>query len=393
VSRALTAGGVALAFALSAAPPAGAASVADLGVGDSPSVAVDPAGTAHVVFNSPGGQTYCRLPRGAHACAAVTGLPLAGRTGGPLILRRPADGLLVIVQAAGNATWLRASADGGQAWQGPFAAGTQSDVSGAALASDGGSVLTLDPAAAAGLTFQAVPFGGAETRGVVLEARVPGVTFGASSDARIAALPGGGLLTADQTHRGVHWGFFAGGDPYAAGAWRGGTLRGAARPELVSGVRGTYLLTQRGFLHQGSGAFALRSFDARRGRWRAARGAVADTTVYGGSSLSEDPAGRLHLVGDTFVTGKVGCVVYARTGPRRSSWFGPATALFRTRRAGRFPEDAVAAANATGRGVAVWQDHDAARTGGHVRAVALHQRSGRARRIGSEFSRPSCPPA
>ena len=383
---------VGVALALCAAPPASAATVADLGVGDSPSVAVDPAGTAHIVFDTPGGETYCRLPRGARACDLVTALPLAGRTGGPLILRR-ADGLLAIVQAAGNATWLRVSADGGQSWQGPFAGGTQSEVSGAALTQDGAAVLTLDPAASAGLTFQAAPFGATETRGLVLEPRQPGVTFGASSDARIAALPAGGLVTADQTRRGVHWRFFAAGDPYAAAAWRGGTLRGAARPELVSGVRGTYLLTQRGFLHQGAGAFALRSFDARRARWRAARNAVADTTVYGSSSLSEDPAGRLHLVADTFVTGHVGCVVYARTGPRRSSWFGRATALFSTRRAAHFPEDAVAAADAKGRGVAVWQDHDAARTGGHVRAVALHQRSGRARRIGSEFSRPSCPPA
>jgi hypothetical protein len=137
--------------------------------------------------------------------------------------------------------------------------------------------------------------------------------------------------------------------------------------------------------------FALRSFDARRGRWRAARNAVADTTLYGTSSLFEDAGGRLHVVADTSAT-RLGCVVYARTGPRRSSWFGRSTTIYRTTRVRRFPQDSVVAANAKGRGVAVWQDEDAARTGGHVRAVALHERAGAARRIASELDRPTCPP-
>jgi hypothetical protein len=387
--------GLTIALALVAAPPAWAATVVDLGAGDTPSVTVDPAGTAHIVFNSPGGETYCRLPRGAKACDVETPLPLDGRTGGPLILRRAADGVLVIVQAAATetsqSTWVRYSGDGGQTWQGPVAVGTQGDISSAALAVDGGGVLTLDPAAHAGLTFQASPFAAFATQGVVLERPVAGVTFGASSDARIAALPTGQLLTADETKRGVNWRFFAGGNPYDRAAWRGGTLRGAAMPELVSGPRGSYLLTQRGPGHQGGGAFALRSFDAKRGRWRGSRDAVADTTIYGTSSLSEDPAGRLHLVADTSGP-RLSCVVYTRTGPKRSSWFGRSTTLYRTTRVRRAPQDSVVAADAKGRGVAVWQDEDAARTGGHVRAVALHQRGGAYRRIASELDRPTCPP-
>jgi hypothetical protein len=295
-------------------------------------------------------------------------------------------------QSGPGTTWVRLSVDGGTTWQGPFALGTLGVVSSAALPRDGTAVLTLDPAAGAGLTFQRAPFAGPEGRSVVLEAPVGGVTYGASSDARIAALPGGRLLTADQTHRGIDWRFLAAGDPYDPAAWTGGTLRGPARPELVSGSRGTYLLTQRGPLHQGAGAFALRSFDARHARWRGVRNAVADTTVYGTSSLFEDAGGRLHLVADTAVTGRLGCVIYARTSRRRSSWFGRSTTVFRTRRTARFPLQARVAADAKGRGVAVWQDVDAARAGGHVRAVAVHQRGGRAHRIGSEFSRPSCPP-
>jgi hypothetical protein len=399
--RGWSAGLAGLALTLATAPPASASlsTPVDLGAGDSPAVVVDPAGTAHIVFNSAGGETYCRLPRGAKACAALTALPLPGRAGGPLIVRRPSDGLLAVVQAAGGdqsglgTTWIRYSADGGATWQGPFAAGTLGLVSSAVAAQDGSGLLTLDPAARAGLTFQWAPFSGSDGRSVVIDAPAPGVSFGASSDARVAALAGGQVLAAEQTSRGVNWSFFAGGDVLSPAAWKHGTLRGAARPELVTGSRGTYLLTQRGPLHQNGGAFALRSFDARRGHFRASRNAVADTTIYGTSSLFEDAGGRLHVVADTAVTARVGCVVYARTTNKRSSWFGRSTTIYRTHRSARFPEDSVVAANGKGRGVAVWQDHDAARSGGHVRAVALHQRGGRYHRIGSELSRPSCPPS
>src|SRR3954453_13355557 len=130
-------GSLALALLLVGAPPASAA--IDLGAGDSPAAVVDPAGTAHIVFNSAGGETYCRLPRGAKACDSGMGLALDGRSvRGPLILRRPSDGLLVIVQGAAGTTYARYSADGGATWQGPVALGVGSDsLSSAAFSGDG----------------------------------------------------------------------------------------------------------------------------------------------------------------------------------------------------------------------------------------------------------------
>ena len=88
------------AFALAFAAPAQAAPV-DLGVGSDPSAVIDPAGTAHIVYDSAGGQTYCRLPRNAKACDILTPLPVEFHAGRVKIFRRAADGALLIVQAVG----------------------------------------------------------------------------------------------------------------------------------------------------------------------------------------------------------------------------------------------------------------------------------------------------
>jgi hypothetical protein len=389
------AGALVLAGLLASAPPAAAA--IDLGVGDSPAVVVDPAGTAHIVFNSAGGETYCRLPRTAKACDVLTALPLDGRSiRGPLILRRPQDGALFIVQGAGGpgtgAVWVRYSVDGGTTWIGPVAvASGSSSISGAGFAPDGQSLFTLDPGAPGGLTLQRGLFGAPESRGLVLEPSGPN-TYGESSDARLAVLPDGRLLIADETHTGVHWRFFAGGDPYDINAWaREGRIRAGTGPELATGPRGTYLLEKMLPLHQDRGAFRVRSFDAKRARWRAPRRAVGDRVIRGDSGFIQDAGGRLHLVTDTLITSRVGCVIYTRTSRKRSSWFGRSTTLYRTTRPARFPEDVQVGAAANGRGVAVWQDADAARSGGHVRAIRLRQAGGHARRTRSEFFRPSCP--
>src|SRR3954467_15349626 len=112
------------AFALAFAAPAQAAPV-DLGVGADPSAVIDPAGTAHIVYDASGGETYCRLPRNATACDVLTPLPLEFHDGRIRIFRRAADGALLIVQGSGadiegaahGVTWLRASIDGGATWQ------------------------------------------------------------------------------------------------------------------------------------------------------------------------------------------------------------------------------------------------------------------------------------
>src|SRR5689334_5751961 len=116
-------GMVLFALVLFTAAPAQAAPV-DLGVGSDPSAVIDPAGTAHIVYDAAGGETYCRLPRNAKACDVLTPLPLADHAGRVRIFRRAADGALLIAQASGaenpaggyGGTYLRVSIDNGITW-------------------------------------------------------------------------------------------------------------------------------------------------------------------------------------------------------------------------------------------------------------------------------------
>ena len=104
----------------------------DLGPGDgnSPSVAMDPAGTAHVAWAIAEDVIgYCALPRGARTCAASARLSLDARAGRPEILRRAQDGLLVVVAGRhdldsdpDDSVWAFTSADG-VTWAGPVQIG------------------------------------------------------------------------------------------------------------------------------------------------------------------------------------------------------------------------------------------------------------------------------
>src|ERR1044072_7736554 len=68
------------ALTLAFAAPAQAAPV-DRGVGSDPSAVIDPAGTAHIVYDAAGGETYCRLPRNAKAGDVLRPRPLGAHAG------------------------------------------------------------------------------------------------------------------------------------------------------------------------------------------------------------------------------------------------------------------------------------------------------------------------
>ena len=74
----------------------------DLGPGSTPSVVVDPAGTAHILFLAGlvGTPQYCRLPRGATACDIRTALGDSDDFEQVRILRRDSDGVLIAVGRA-----------------------------------------------------------------------------------------------------------------------------------------------------------------------------------------------------------------------------------------------------------------------------------------------------
>ena len=80
------------------------------------------------------------------------------------------------------------------------------------------------------------------------------------------------------------------------------------------------------------------------------------------------------MIADTGGAGLTNCVLYTRTGPRRSSWFGKTTVLFRTISNDREPVFTRVGAAPDGRGFAVWQDKV-----GEMWATPLRQASGKYR--------------
>jgi hypothetical protein len=391
-----------IALALVAAPPAQAAPV-DLGVGSDPSAVIDPAGTAHIVYDAAGGQTYCRLPRNAKACDVLTPLPLADHAGRVKIFRRAADGALMIAQGSGasldgsnyGVTWLRTSVDGGATWQGPSPIGTGlRRLDDLALASDGASVFTVGEDTDS-VFFQADPVTGSEARLLDLNANPDGSHAGSAHRAEIVQTPQGTLVAAIDTITDTLWRVFGAGDVYNQAAWLpfpARRIRGEGDPDLASGPRGTYLMNARSIAFQRrdlAAPFAIRSLDAERRRWRAPKRLAEDRAVTGSGDLAQDARGRLHVAWSSSEAG-TSCVVYARTGTRSSSWFGRATTLFKTRSNEREPGAVSLAAGADGRGVAVWEDPGPEPNAGHVWATPLKQRGGRYRRIRDPYDRPDC---
>ncbi len=394
---------IATALALCAAAPAQAAPIV-LGTGTAPSVTLDPAGTAHIVFNSPGGQTYCRLPRNAKACDVLTPLPLEGGYRAVKIMRRASDGVLLIVQgstadlddATHGTTWLRFSSDNGATWQGPFAiGGGVTHAEGIALSNDGQSVLTVTDDTGP-IWFQLDPFTAPERRTIDLNLNPDGTDHGVTGGADVAQLPSGRFLAVIDTDADTRWRTFSGGDPFSQAAWApfpGKRVAKESDPQLSVGKRGTYLLNWRPIPAQRgpSAPFVLRSYDARRDRWRAAKPAAEDRLVNGAADLEQDASGRLHLAWATNYI-RTSCVVYARTGTRSSSWFGRSTTLFRTTAYEHAPVAPAIAAGPDGSGVAVWGEAGAQGGPGYgqVYATPLKQRKGRYRPIRDSYDRNYC---
>ena len=174
--------------ALLAALPASAAferAPVDLGPGDgnSPSVAIDPAGTAHVVWGiAEDVMGYCALPRGARSCAASARLSLDARAGRPEILRRAQDGLLIVVAGRDDfdsdpdeSVWAFTSADG-VTWAGPVQIGLGiGEFDAAALTADGAAVDLLESDTGVN-DFQRAPVAGPPTASVLNLATTPAGT-------------------------------------------------------------------------------------------------------------------------------------------------------------------------------------------------------------------------
>ena len=370
-----------MAAALIAAPPAAAQSPISLGEGESASMLVDTAGTAHIAFDSGPGTTYCRLPRKARACDVSTFLPLDDAQ--PPFIRERADGVLILLVSADNVLYLRLSPDRGVTWSAPAAIGAGVPVS-AELAPGGQGAFTLGFGSDV-VNFRHTPFAGGETR-------VLNLLFGdrSPSSADMVLLSDGRIVVTFGDGERTRWRVFGGGDVYDVNAWAAtGAVAGVSGAELLTGSRGTYLFDHRSLAAQRTGRFAapfaLRSLDTRRLRWRSARPLAADRSIFGTSTAIQDARGRIHVIADTGGAGITNCVLYTRTGPRRSSWFGKTTVLFRTISNDREPVFSRVGAAPDGRGFAVWQDKV-----GQIWATPLRQARGKYRPRAFQGDRPAC---
>jgi hypothetical protein len=147
--------------------------------------------------------------------------------------------------------------------------------------------------------------------------------------------------------------------------------------DLSSGPRGTFAVVNRNHpsrtvQHQYP-PFYLRSFDARRQRWSREIGMFADR---GGDpesvQVTQDASGRLHVLTNSSDGGY--CLMYARTGPRKTSGFSRTNVLVRTAQRSFDPEFSVAP---DGGGTAVWYEMDTDRSLAHVWAAPLQAAKGR----------------
>jgi hypothetical protein len=388
---------LALAISLAAAAPAGAATKIDLGLGTLPEVVAGPDGAVHMLNRTePGdGVIYCRVPRRGRGCDVRTPLPIGGSAQYSALYRR-GDGLLIAVQTVEDTEsspldgqdgvlYASFSSDNGATFTPPAVIATGIDDFFPVELSPDGQAIMLMYNDTDGALLRRAPFQGTDTRTLNVED-----TSGATSGVSLAHLPGGRMLLARTGSDDiVAWRVFGGGDPLDINAWpTRGELTDAFGTWMVSGPRGVFLRTSRGFGEQfleSKAPIALRSFDSKNLRWRAPHAALTDQIVYGGSSIYQDAGGRLHVATVTNGYSGRGCVMYARTGRKSSQWFGRTTRLFATRYKTQMPTSAVIAAGPDGNGLAVWVD-----TSAHVWATPLRQAKGRARTISVGARRQNC---
>jgi hypothetical protein len=382
----------ALVATLALAAPAGAATPLNVGTGKVPVVAMDPAGTAFIAWQTDATLGFCRLPRNAKACDVRVDVPYAFDGGlNRLHLVRRADGLLLIVLSSdddlslGGETRLFLSGDAGVTWTGPASIATGSyGFDHVALTADGYSLMTVS-AKIDELTFQQAPLAGGGTRTLELG-------DGLVDDADVIALPDGRpLVVWYHSGEGIGWRVYGGGDPLDLNAWGALHLEPASgdEPRLASGPRGTFMLYQRSPASQNLQPFptpwAVRAFDAKRNRWRAPRQAGGDRFLYGSPDFEQDGGGRLHAAEATAGgSSTYGCVVYTRTGRKSSQWFGPTTVLFRTKVPQRLPSNAQLGAAPDGKGIVAWTDREDG-----IWVLPLKQKRGRARTLHT-YDKPNC---
>lgn len=246
---------------LGIAAPASAVTPVSLGIGRSPAVAVDAAGTGHFVWASrdSGGHTaiinYCRIPPvSSPVRAASSSRPWAPISPSRASSCAPPNGAIIVIDSrccnSGSPgmvdTYDIISTTGGTTWQPPVDIGSQFVAeTGVTLTPDGTAVDRM--AGGTGLTVlqRDLLTGPQESREINFDLR-PDMTTGQYwYDGQLGYLPGGGMLEVmgDLTNLAR---VYAGGDLYAQASWAPNppTVIGPGdNASLVSGPTGVFLLS------------------------------------------------------------------------------------------------------------------------------------------------------
>ena len=287
------------ALALVFAPHAAAQTVpVTVGEGHKPGVAVDPAGTAYLAWYGPeAGDTtlrFCRLARGATACAGQAVLPTTGSS-----LSRPfvsvAGARVTVLQhrygAAGgafNQVLLYTSVNGGDSFDGGAVAGFVPFDE--AVVGPGDTATVATNAFQEGGVVQNMPLAGGsagEARAAIFPDRPYNGTVGLDGETPVAVFATG---AGDAAFR-----RFGAGAINDAGAWGAPVGIGYADyPRLAGGRSGLFLLAGTA-----AGGIEVR-------RWNGSTFAEPVSLATSGddaqASFSQDPGGRLHAVWPRFDT-------------------------------------------------------------------------------------------
>jgi hypothetical protein len=234
---------VAAAALLALAPAATAATSFDLGPGQFPDVAVDPGGTAHIVWDAGGTQVrYCQVPRGKTACAVDRTLtPPAEAIGRSTYVFLPEPNRVVIAThrcCSPDATLAYDSRDNGQNFSGPITIGNLDAED--AVFGPGDAVSGVDT----GGRYQRMPvFGTAATTQAMLPAgfSVPTGSSLALFGARPLKVSADGTDTTFSLHSGT-------GDPNDASTWGPPTpvTPAGSEPHLASTTTGLAMIYRTG---------------------------------------------------------------------------------------------------------------------------------------------------
>ena len=369
--RSLTGVG-ALVLCLLAAAPASAAFtrapvVVGPGDGASPSVEIDPAGTAHVAWGV--GEDligYCALPRGARQCAVNARFSLDARAGRPVLMRRASDGVLIVVAGREDldddpdgSVWAFTSADGAT-WSAPAPIGLGlAEIDAAVLTADGQAVDLLQSSTGGNL-FQRAPLAGPPSAELLNLSSTPaGPTSEFNYPGDMVRLASGRTMAfIGSPADGFAYRVLSGADPYADPSWLPWPARRVTQewdePRAAAGPRGAYVMYGVHILDQTRGAAPQVVRKYRGTRWGRPRGVFYEINANTDrAALAQDGKGRLHaaIVGFDW-GGQRECVAYARTHKRR--WFTRAVSVHKANKEAEHPGRVRLAVDQRGRGVVAW---------------------------------------